>query len=247
MTTKSDNSLSREQAEAAARASGYTGVWPPPPKPRVDGIEDFKRVLADVVGGDRRANLVSQLAVHAGRFFEQLPPERLRQMARTLIDTAHGTGTARRVRLAAVKAAIRPILGMIDRIKKLRHTRAIKGSMLAQLEESVGAFIDEFARVDPVSGQTELVRFAELLFTLATDNVSPAGRGDQVRAIDTATTLIMGMMDLIADAQAGGRASAAPEVDESQLAAARAQLKRIEAEIAGELRREPKPVAVEVN
>lgn len=188
----------REAAEQRAREAGYAGIWPPPPKPRVDAPEDMHNIVDQLFAGDHRANLLWQVAVHAAEFFDALSPEQCGALARKLIDLAEDAETPRRVRIRAIQAAIRPLIQLTHRARKLERVPAGDKTILGRLEANIAAFVGALGTRSPDSEQpAPLIRLASILFTIGSQTTGPKGREDQVRAITIAMDLITHMMDAI--------------------------------------------------
>lgn len=188
------------KAEQRARANGYTGLWPPPPKPRVDTPEDLSHIVDQVLAGDRRANLLWQVAVHAGEFFNALAPRQCADLALQAVALAEDPATARRVRIRAIQAVIRPLIQLIQRVRKLERVPAGDKTVLAALEANIAAFVGALgsSAEDQEKGRpAPLVRLAKLLYKIGTESTGEKGREDQVRAITTAMDLTTHMMDAI--------------------------------------------------
>lgn len=222
-------------AERRARLAGYTGTFPPPPRPRVDTEADFQNLVNGVLAGDCRANLLWQVAVHAGEFFQALKPEYCGELAKTLVDLAEDPLTPRRVRIRAIQAAVRPLISMVARARKLQRLPSGDKTLLTRLEENIKAFIVALGSNPPEKeGQDPpLIRLARQLLGLGLATV-PQGREDQVRAISTAMDLIGHMMDAIIAV----RGDISQEMEKrregpskKELAQASKELARLEAEI----------------
>lgn len=188
------------RAEQRARANGYTGTWPPPSKPRVDSPEDLSNIVDQVLAGDRRANLLWQVAVHAAEFFNGLRPEQCEELALEAVSLAEDSETPRRVRIRAIQAVVRPLIALTQRARKLERLPAGDETILGKLEANVGAFIGALSQSpnDKAAGRpAPLVRLSQLLYKIGSTTAGEKGREDQVRAITTAMDLTMHMMDAI--------------------------------------------------
>ncbi|MCK4601042.1 MAG: hypothetical protein KAU28_01155 [Phycisphaerae bacterium] len=232
-------STSLAKAEERARRAGYRGSFPPAPKPRVDTADQFEGLVGQVLTGDRRANLLWQVAVHAGEFFHALQPDHCSQLATVLVKLAEDPETPRRVRIRAIQAAIRPLIALTARARKLQRVPAGDQTLLGELEQNIAAFIGSLATNPEDSKETfpPLVRLAQQLFTIGT-TTTEKGREDQVRAISTAMDLITHMMDAIiavrgdlSEQAARSRSQASPQ----EIEAARRQLTQLEADVRAKL------------
>lgn len=229
--SQTDDTLSpRQQAEARARASGYVGVWPPPPRPRVTTAAELSAVLERLSAGELSANVVSAAGDHLIQFFAALDPEAFRLLGETLarvvlwhsLSDAERRGfdyasVAPRVQIRAVQACIKPLLSVIELIPKLVRQQRNPSPLLAHLYRCVLAFLAPL-------GDEKMSRIANVLMALANN---PRSAETAVRAAQAASTLVLKTLDVVATAQLG-RERAAVAVDEEQLQRARDDLKVIE-------------------
>ena len=232
-------STSLAKAEEHARKAGYDGRFPPPAKPRVDTADEFTGLVGELLAGDRRANLLWQVAVHAGEFFHALQPDHCSQLATMLVTLAEDPATPRRVRIRAIQAAIRPLIALTARARKLQRVPAGDKTLLAELEGNIAAFIGALATNPEGSQETlpPLVRLAQQLLAIGM-TVSDRGREDQVRAIGTAMDLITHMMDAIIAvrgdlSEQADRSRSQPSAQEIE--SARRQLAQLEADVRAKL------------
>jgi len=230
-----------QRAEAAARRRGYAGVWPPPPRPRIDTPEELRAVLDRLDRGELTANLVAAAGEHLMEFFRALPPELFLQLAQRLIQIVLWEETPReqrigteapapRVRIRAVQACVKPMLHVLEMIPKLQRLQGDPSPVLAQLIQSVYAFLAPF-------GGGRMGQVAAKLLDMATRTVSP---DNAVRAASAAAELTVAAMSTLVNAKLGlERAEVAP--DAAALEAARVSFKEIDTQAAAELaRRRPR-------
>lgn len=199
-----DQSRPRDASGMRQRAmrNGYRGPWPPVKRPPCRNEEEYRDLLRRAYGGDRRAGVMAQLAVHTTEFFAVLPPERFAAMAEVLIATVHDRRNKDGARLHAISAAIRPaieVMRLLQRWQKRTPHRAV--DQMDRLLESIGAYLSVLGRRRPqdAAGRTEIACMAEALFELS------MGAGTnrlRVNAIESALKHVLTMMQFYWDASA---------------------------------------------
>lgn len=238
--SEAPNSLSPvQQAEAKARAAGYVGTWPPPPRPRVTTAAELQAVLNRLDAGELSANVVASAGDHLIQFFGALDPEAFRLLGETLarIVLWHGLSDAERrgydyaqvaprVQIRAVQACLKPMLQVIDLIPKLARQQRSPSPLLAHLYRCVLAFLAPL-------GAERMGRIANVLVALATN---PRAAETAVRAAQAASELVLKTLDVVATAQLGLE-RVEIELDADELQRARADLQAIEARAEEKARR----------
>jgi hypothetical protein len=226
-----------QRAERHARLRGYRGVWPPPPRPRIDTPEELKAVLDRLDRGELTANLVAAAGDHLMQFFRAIPPELFMRLAQRLLKIVLyeelGDPPVRaedipapRVRVRAVQACVRPMLRVLEMVPKLQRLQGDPSPALAQLLQSLHAFFAPF-------GKGRMGEVAAKLMSMATSATNPE---TAVRAAAAAAELTVAAMSTLVNAKLGlERAAQAP--DPAALAAAHASFKEIECRAAAELAR----------
>ncbi|MDD4888352.1 MAG: hypothetical protein PHU85_00345 [Phycisphaerae bacterium] len=188
-------------AEQKARSNGYAGVWPPPPRPRVETAQDLERVLAKLTAGELSAHNVAAAGAHLLDFFGALEPERFRQLgehlraivlegdaywrAKNKVPPREDAIPAPRVRIRAVESILKPMLRVLQLAPEMARHRGAPAPLLAHLYRCVLAFVGVFG--GGVMGQ-----IADELMALATSGRST---DTNVRAAASATGLVVLAME----------------------------------------------------
>lgn len=224
----------RRLAELMARQNGYTGVFPPPPRPRIDSAADLERVLDRIAAGELSANNLAAAGDHIMRFFASVPASRYFALAERLIDivlfdelpaqrkpaVADGT-PAVRVRIRAVQAVLKPMLQVLELAPKLLRQRGAPSNMTVHLYQCVYAFMAPF-------GGEIMGRVANKLHDLATGSRSAE---NAVRAAQAAADLTVLALRTLVNASLGLEQTGAL-LDEETRQQAQAEVERMIADVA---------------
>lgn len=232
----------QEKAEQLARRHGYRGVWPPPPRPRIDDAASLQAELDKLSAGELRSACVAAAGDHLAQFFAGLSPEHFRDFGRMLVRAIlwdelpaderreSGWGAAGaptpRVQIRAVQAALKPMLQVIGLVPKLARLKGLPTAMLAHLLTCTHGFLAPF-------GGDVMPRVAARLFRLAT---AAASADTAVRAAGAAATLTLTTLETLVSSKLGLEQANAP-VDDAALARARADFEAMAAQARADLAR----------
>lgn len=219
-------------AERKARAHGYTGAWPPPPRPAIRTAQDLERVLDNLSAGELASNNVAAVEHHLMSFFGALDPEAFRRLGEQLRAVVLNSeafwqaktqsllgAPAARVKIRAVQGLIKPLVRILKLAPEIEKQRGEPGPLLAHLYRCVVAFLGPM-------GDDTMAKLADALVKLALEGKSVE---NNVRAIATATDLVLMTMETAIGRKIAPREVAAddPEHAERQKAAL-AEAKRLE-------------------
>jgi hypothetical protein len=180
------------KAEAAARARGYIGPWPPLTCTSPENADDLIDIVGKIEKGEHRGTFAQALEKYTFSFFRNMNEEQFRRMARAVINVAIAEKNVATVRSRAARLLVNPMNKALKIMLKLEDAADSEG--IQHLQKCFKAYVEELSL-----HKDEIKLAGELLFKM----VESPDSSDTVRlvGVEAIMDLILGTLSTLATVQ----------------------------------------------